>query len=54
MKGQRTRGRFGIQTNKTVRRLDQDYKDDWKINRFMIELDKRLIRGEEEYRYNES
>jgi hypothetical protein len=47
MKGQRTRGRFGIQTNKTLRRIIYDGGDsEWKCKDFMGHVEAKLLKGE--------
>jgi hypothetical protein len=47
MKGQRTRGRFGIKTNKTLRRMTYNGAHcEWNCEDFMSLVEAKLLNGE--------
>jgi hypothetical protein len=47
MKGQRTRGRFGINTNKTLRRMTYNGAHcEWNCEDFMSLVEAKLLNGE--------
>ena len=43
MKGERTTTRLGVQTNKTVKRNDDNGKRDYKFENFMVQVENKTM-----------